>query len=1373
MAKRKVTGDLSKTLKRIKNRRDDEEYQFNPQDQVEGIERRLEASGVDVEKAKDERPLHKKLLNLPKDQNILFDFFEIMNRPQSAMFGGLKALISEDESNVGKALLDGITGKEKTQFKNVLHEMGVEESEGTLGVDDVAGFVGDIFLDPLNYTVPGTSALVKFQKSGELEKAVKAAEEADKILKSLDKGQDYVDAVTGVTKSYAEIEKAADIANKALEASKLKNTTLSTRDLTVKQLATQKIGSGFKGMLTAADGGAVKLFNWIDEANEAKALKEGTKFKSIAQGYQGIKDSLTRTFNMKALLPEGFYAKYRQITGRKHFTEHELKLLVKTHLDGVERDLDNLYNAILSTGNANITRERMDKLVNIIYEYNVIGNDGSINLSNITLSNKSVKIKDVLTHKHKMFDSGFSESDKEAIEIFVETFMPEWYKENVLGDKSLATGMFVKGSEGELTDGTWRLARKEWLDVTTKNQTFVKEIDALGELDTTERMEKFLKSHHGINLDESKYREYHEYNQLKSEITNLERLLESGKTTILSKDSKLYGEYVTQSKRYKDTVAKMLELEDKINNHNESMGNILDLWREYEELAIHLDELKEANVGLIKSYKEGELQIKDVLRNMYEDLAHREASLNTDYLKFINGFLGDKEGQINLATTLNKKTISDIEYLVSNTFNELSEVTAGVYTAMETVANKVTEVFGTAYFEDMFTEDYFRHVVTEEWLNNHFRSIDASIMSSGDKTAKVASDLIGNQSAYKARRWDDAAAVANEHVQGYIDWVLDRDLIEGEALRESFKNTRNLQMFETDITKSVMDHIATSTKTTADAQVYRHVMESLFLESDEALEQQGRKMTDLVITMEDTKDVVIPKGFVSVESRDLVNKTKGLLGYFRLKGESQEEFNAKFISRMNSWLEKTKGKKVFIDKNIDRMIGRMTDKSEQGAFLSFMDSINGVFKKFKLLSPGFMFRSSVGNYSNMWLAGMDSKEIAKYSHAAYKDFKLAQKIADKVRAGLPVSAAEQKAVAIYNEFMQEGFGLIDFTASVKGYEDIAHALNVPDVYKPDKNHLPQHLLGKPKEVMDKFARFNLEKNHQIELMQRFTLFKYAKENPEWLRESNFASPAEAVRLVLYDYQDLSAVEQDVLKRIIPFYTFTKKNLGFQLQNLGKNTSRYHDLIKTYNSLWDVLDLDEDEQDTYKKESFWIPIPAMRNGKYAAIKSTLAVGDLGQFLNNPLHQAAASTAPIIRAPFEMAMNKQAFSGMPISEFKGQKGFQIPEISRTAEYGLNQLGLDVPATGVMNLVRAGRGVASGEISSVGQALETGLGRSLVSVGDPAKTSERKAYDRLDSMQELLRYYKQEGIEIMTLTEVNNREKFNSLEGRIQRLRAIRKR
>src|SRR5690554_1407295 len=281
MAKRKVTGDLSKTLRRIKNRRDDEEYQFNPQDQVEGIERRLDASGVDVEKAKDERPLHKKLLNLPKDQNILFDFFEIMNRPQSAMFGGLKALISEDESNVGKALLDGITGKEKTQFKNVLHEMGVEESEGTLGIDDVAGFAGDIFLDPLNYVVPGTSALVKFQKSGELEKAVKAAEEADKILKSLDKGQDYVDAVTGITKSYAEIEKAADIANKALEASKLKNTTLSTRDLTVKQLATQKIGSGFKGMLTAADGGAVKLFNWLDKANEAKALKEGTKFKSI------------------------------------------------------------------------------------------------------------------------------------------------------------------------------------------------------------------------------------------------------------------------------------------------------------------------------------------------------------------------------------------------------------------------------------------------------------------------------------------------------------------------------------------------------------------------------------------------------------------------------------------------------------------------------------------------------------------------------------------------------------------------------------------------------------------------------------------------------------------------------------------------------------------------------------------------------------------------------------------------------------------------------------------------------------------------------------------------------------------------------------
>ena len=43
-----------------------------------------------------------------------------------------------------------ISGNEYIQFKEILHNMGMTETEGKLGLDDVAGFAGDVFLDPMN-----------------------------------------------------------------------------------------------------------------------------------------------------------------------------------------------------------------------------------------------------------------------------------------------------------------------------------------------------------------------------------------------------------------------------------------------------------------------------------------------------------------------------------------------------------------------------------------------------------------------------------------------------------------------------------------------------------------------------------------------------------------------------------------------------------------------------------------------------------------------------------------------------------------------------------------------------------------------------------------------------------------------------------------------------------------------------------------------------------------------------------------------------------------------------------------------------------------------------------------------------------------------
>ena len=80
MAKKsKVTGRLASTTNRLRSSSSSSSSN-RLQSQVNNAKTRLTASGADT----DTRDWFEKLFNLPDDQNILFDIFEILGRPQQA-----------------------------------------------------------------------------------------------------------------------------------------------------------------------------------------------------------------------------------------------------------------------------------------------------------------------------------------------------------------------------------------------------------------------------------------------------------------------------------------------------------------------------------------------------------------------------------------------------------------------------------------------------------------------------------------------------------------------------------------------------------------------------------------------------------------------------------------------------------------------------------------------------------------------------------------------------------------------------------------------------------------------------------------------------------------------------------------------------------------------------------------------------------------------------------------------------------------------------------------------------------------------------------------------------------------------------------------
>lgn len=104
---------------------------YKNQKQTNNALLRLEAGGVDVDKATDNRNWFEKLTNLPQDQNAIFDLFELLGRPQQALFNGIANVQTGDGSFL-EGLKSGISGEKETGFKQLLkNASGMELGDTT------------------------------------------------------------------------------------------------------------------------------------------------------------------------------------------------------------------------------------------------------------------------------------------------------------------------------------------------------------------------------------------------------------------------------------------------------------------------------------------------------------------------------------------------------------------------------------------------------------------------------------------------------------------------------------------------------------------------------------------------------------------------------------------------------------------------------------------------------------------------------------------------------------------------------------------------------------------------------------------------------------------------------------------------------------------------------------------------------------------------------------------------------------------------------------------------------------------------------------------------------------------------------------------
>lgn len=146
--------------------------------------------------------------------------------------------------------------------------------------------------------------------------------------------------------------------------------------------------------------------------------------------------------------------------------------------------------------------------------------------------------------------------------------------------------------------------------------------------------------------------------------------------------------------------------------------------------------------------------------------------------------------------------------------------------------------------------------------------------------------------------------------------------------------------------------------------------------------------------------------------------------------------------------------------------------------------------------------------------------------------------------------------------------------------------------------------------------------------------------------------AQRTKQFLFDYQNLSEFERKYLRRIMPFYTFSRKNIELQVNTLFTSPGRIAGEIRAVQTIGDMLgegNLSQEEKETLPE---WMQdgLNALvkREGSQVTVLSTLGTPIEQIFQQAQANQLLASVSPILKLPVELMSGYSFFHGKMLSD-----------------------------------------------------------------------------------------------------------------------------
>lgn len=327
------------------------------------------------------------------------------------------------------------------------------------------------------------------------------------------------------------------------------------------------------------------------------------------------------------------------------------------------------------------------------------------------------------------------------------------------------------------------------------------------------------------------------------------------------------------------------------------------------------------------------------------------------------------------------------------------------------------------------------------------------------------------------------------------------------------------------------------------------------------------------------------------------------------------------------------GKRYAVDKMIVEQIETLTrplfDDKAASELLSMFNRVTAMWRRWAtVMNPGFAPRNAI---SNVYLAY--TKNMADPAAWAW---------AARVRGQI------QRGTIDPDEMVSLGKGVSKPLGEV-----IAEAYNTGALRGGQISEVLQDMMER-----GLLPRFNI-----VEGLQNFgtAVNEFAE---EWGRLAVFiqawrktGSPKIAGRLVdatLYNYDPkaLTSVERG-MRSIMPFFTWTRRNLPDMIEVLLKDPSKIGVIGKAQSNMADVSGgFDRDMLPQYMRDMVPIKLPFKdKNGENIVLNPNFGFQDLNSF-DEPLKDILSKINPLFKVPMEIAFNRDVYFQSDIAAYKGQ-------------------------------------------------------------------------------------------------------------------------